>query len=75
MKQMEWRETLDESAEDLSTLETLAAEVGQAHQNAVTLLEDECEKGHYQKAIEIVRGLLFIDKFAIELDDAIAELA
>jgi molecular chaperone HscB len=53
----------------------LAAEVGQAHQNAVTLLEEECEKGHYQKAIETVRGLLFIDKFAIELDDAIAELA
>ena len=75
MKQMEWRETLDESAEDLSTLETLAAEVGQAHQNAVTLLEEECEKRHYQKAIETVRGLLFIDKFAIELDDAIAELA
>jgi molecular chaperone HscB len=49
--------------------------VGQAHQNAVTLLEEECEKQHYQKAIETVRGLLFIDKFAIELDDAIAELA
>jgi molecular chaperone HscB len=75
MKQMEWRETLDESAEDLSTLENLAAEVGQAHQNSVTLLEEECEKGHYQKAIETVRGLLFIDKFATELDDAIAELA
>ena len=75
MKQMEWRETLDESAEDLSTLETLAEEVGQAHQNAVILIEEECEKGHYQKAIETVRGLLFIDKFATELDDAIAELA
>ena len=30
---------------------------------------------NYQRAAELLRGLLFIDKFAIELDDAIAALA
>jgi hypothetical protein len=49
--------------------------VYQAKQNAFTQLEEECEKIDYLKAIETVRGLLFIDKFANELDDAIAELA
>jgi len=29
---------------------------------------------NYQRAAELLRGLLFIDKFAIELDDAIAAL-
>jgi molecular chaperone HscB len=30
---------------------------------------------NYQRAAELLRGLLFIDKFATELDDAIAALA
>ena len=30
---------------------------------------------NYQRAAELLRGLLFIDKFALELDDAIAALA
>jgi molecular chaperone HscB len=75
MKQMEWREALEDSSEDLNSLELLAAEVYQAKQNAFTQLEEECEKIDYLKAIETVRSLLFIDKFANELDDAIAELA
>jgi molecular chaperone HscB len=75
MKQMEWREALEDSPEDLNSLELLAAEVYQAKQNAFTQLEEECEKTDFLKAIETVRGLLFIDKFATELDDAIAELA
>jgi molecular chaperone HscB len=29
---------------------------------------------NYQRAAELLRGLLFIDKFAVELDDAIAAL-
>jgi len=48
----------------LSKQETLS-EIGQAIDNAK----------NYQRAAELLRGLLFIDKFAIELDDAIAALA
>jgi molecular chaperone HscB len=30
---------------------------------------------NYERATELLRGLLFIDKFALELDDAIVALA
>jgi molecular chaperone HscB len=65
MKQMEWRETLDESATDLETLEELASEE----------LAESLEHSSYANAVDLLRGLMFIDKFASELDDAIAELA
>ena len=29
---------------------------------------------NYQRAAELLRGLLFIDKFSVELDDAISAL-
>jgi molecular chaperone HscB len=29
---------------------------------------------NYERAAELLRGLLFIDKFALELDDAISAL-
>jgi molecular chaperone HscB len=39
-------------------------------------LAEAMDRTHnYQRAAELLRGLLFIDKFATELDDAIAALA
>ncbi len=75
MRQMEWRESLDERAEDLPALEALMEEVEASKQN--TLLEITQAIDHaknYERAAELLRGLLFIDKFAFELDDAIASL-
>ena len=75
MRQMEWRESLDERAEDLPALEALMEEVEASKQN--TLLEITQAIDHasnYERAAELLRGLLFIDKFAFELDDAIAAL-
>ena len=75
MKQMEWRENLDEQAEDLPALEILMEEVESSRQD--TLLEITQAIDHannYERAAELLRGLLFIDKFALELDDAIASL-
>lgn len=75
MKQMDWRESLDEKAEDLTALEALMEEVELCKQD--TLLEISQAIDHaqnYVRAAELLRGLLFIDKFAIELDDAIAAL-
>jgi molecular chaperone HscB len=74
MKQMEWREALDESIENLSELESLASEVHRARDESIVRLTEEFEKSAYQTAVETLRGLLFIEKFAAELDDAIAEL-
>lgn len=75
MKQMEWRESLDEQADHLGPLEALMEEVESSKQ--ATLLEITQAIDHaknYPRAAELLRGLLFIDKFAIELDDAIAAL-
>jgi molecular chaperone HscB len=75
MKQMEWRESLDEQAEDLPALETLMAEVEQSKADTLTEVTQAIDGAkNYQRAAELLRGLLFIDKFAAELDDTIAAL-
>ncbi len=75
MKQMDWRESLDEHAEDLSSLEVLVEEVNQSKQETLTEVIQAIDGAkNYERAAELLRGLLFIDKFAIELDDAISAL-
>ena len=76
MKQMEWRENLDDQAEDLPALEELMKEVDISKQETLAEIIQAIDGAkNYQRAAELLRGLLFIDKFAIELDDAIAALA
>ncbi len=76
MKQMEWRENLDERAEDLGELEFLMAEVQTSKQETLTEIAQAIDGAkNYVRAAELLRGLLFIEKFAIELDDAIDALA
>jgi molecular chaperone HscB len=75
MKQIEWRENLDEQAEDLAALEALMEEVEQSKQDTLAEITQAIDGAkNYQRAAELLRGLLFIDKFAIELDDAISAL-
>jgi molecular chaperone HscB len=75
MKQMEWRENLDEQAEDLAALEALMEEVETSKQDTLLEIMQALDQArNYVRAAELLRGLLFIDKFAIELDDAIAAL-
>ncbi len=74
MKQMEWREALDDHADDLESLESLAIEVQNARRESLLELTDAFEQSAFTKAVDILRGLLFINKFAAELDDAIAQL-
>ncbi len=76
LQQMAWRDNLEESADDFSALDALATEVDSAYQAALVELAEAMDRTHnYQRAAELLRGLLFIDKFATELDDAIAALA
>lgn len=75
MKQMDWRESLDEQVEDLSALEALMEEVDQSKQDTLTEITQAIDGAkNYERAAELLRGLLFIDKFAVELDEAIAAL-
>ena len=76
LQQMEWRDSLEESADDFAALDALATEVDSAYKVALVELAEAMDRTHnYQRAAELLRGLLFIDKFATELDDAIAALA
>jgi molecular chaperone HscB len=76
LQQMAWRDSLEESADDFAALDTLADEVDSAYKAALVELAEAMDRTHnYQRAAELLRGLLFIDKFATELDDAIAALA
>ncbi|WP_370625389.1 Fe-S protein assembly co-chaperone HscB [Polynucleobacter sp. CS-Odin-A6] len=75
MKQMEWRESLEEREEDLGALEALAEEVDQSKRDILTEITQAIDGGkNYTRAAELLRGLLFIDKFALEIDDAISAL-
>ena len=75
MKQMEWRENLDDQAEDLAALEALMEEVETSKQDTLLEIRQALDQArNYVRAAELLRGLLFVDKFAIELDDAIATL-
>ncbi|WP_243391895.1 Fe-S protein assembly co-chaperone HscB [Polynucleobacter meluiroseus] len=72
MKQMDWRESLDEHAQNLNSLEALQAEVEQSKKDTLAEIRQAIDSAkNYQRAAELLRGLLFIDKFAVELDDAI----
>jgi molecular chaperone HscB len=76
LQQMAWRDCLEESADDFAALDALAFEVDSAYKAALVELAEAMDRTHnYQRAAELLRGLLFIDKFATELDDAIAALA
>jgi molecular chaperone HscB len=75
IKQMEWRESLGDQAEDLPALEALLEEVDQSNAETLSEITQAIDGAkNYERAAELLRGLLFIDKFAIELDDAIAAL-
>ena len=75
MRQMEWRESLDERAEDLPALEALMSEVEESKESTLAEIAQAIDGAkNYERAAELLRGLLFIDKFAVELDDTIAAL-
>ena len=75
MKQMDWRENLEDQDEDLGALEALAQEVDQSKQDTLAEITQATDGAkNYDRAAELLRGLLFIDKFALELDDAISVL-
>ncbi len=69
MQQMEWREALDE-AQDAEALDALSAEVGRSRQ----ALLQRCEQlidgvQDYASAVAQVRALMFIERFAQDIDN------
>lgn len=68
MQQMEWREALDSAVESVE-LEALLAEVQGARKAALQQCQDLLDRVHdYPGAVGVVRSLMFIEKFARDLD-------
>ena len=75
MKQMEWRENLEDQENNLGALEALAQEVDLSKRDTLVEITQAIDSAkNYERAAELIRGMLFIDKFALELDDAISAL-
>lgn len=69
MQQMEWREALDE-AKDESALESLLDETQAAQRAALQTLERLIDQqGNAEAAVQQVRALMFVEKFAQEVSD------
>lgn len=74
MQQMEWREAMDEVA-DAAALDALQAEVDTARARALSSLD--ClidEKGDYAAAVDQVRALMFIERFAQDIESKFDQL-
>lgn len=68
MQQMEWRESLDDVA-DVASLEKLHAEVEAGRTRALSSLDWLIdEKGDYPAAAKQVRALMFIERFAQDVE-------
>ena len=74
MQQMAWREELDEAG-SVAELESLSAQVVAARQTALQqcgqLLDQQQD---YQQAVQQVRALMFIERFARDIDVALDRL-
>jgi len=68
LQQMEWREALDE-VDDVASLEKLQAEVEAGRTRALSSLDWLIdEKGDYPAAVQQVRALMFIERFAQDVE-------
>jgi len=74
MQQMQWREILDE-AEDLSSVETLLAEITAAKEHAyerfIDLIDDQM---NWELAVQEVRSLMFLERFESDIHARIERL-
>ncbi|MFZ5568348.1 MAG: Fe-S protein assembly co-chaperone HscB [Pseudomonadota bacterium] len=69
MQQMEWREALDE-AQDVDALDALSAEVGRSRQALLQRCEQLIDGAQdYAAAVAQVRALMFIERFAQDIDN------
>jgi molecular chaperone HscB len=74
MQQMEWRETLDDAkaGKDIDALEQLNSELTSEKKAEVARIEKLLDADDYIQAAQLVRQLMFLDKFGDEIGDAFA---
>jgi molecular chaperone HscB len=74
MQQMAWREALDD-AHDLPAVEQLAGTVAEHRRAALAQLEARLDQAHdYAAAAQQVRALMFVERFAHDIDQRLEAL-
>ena len=74
MQQMEWREALDE-AKSIENMDEIALEVNQNERERLSKIEQTLDhKKDFLTAAQQVRSLMFIERFASEVDARIDQL-
>ena len=76
MQQMEWREAIEdaENAGDVSTLENLLDEIGDAGKSLQINLESQFQHNHLSEATDSTRKLIFMDKVRADIVKSIEKL-
>ena len=77
MQQMDWREALDDAAAsaDLSAVRALEAEVIAHRTHALTALHQSLDEARdFRRAAAQVRALMFVDRFALDIDSRLEAL-
>lgn len=74
MQQMEWREELDDAkaGKDVAALEGLDNALRAARKDAVARIETLLDSADFAAAAQLVRQLMFLEKFGEEIGDAFA---
>lgn len=69
MQQMEWREALEEAqaAKDVGALESLEADLKAARKAEIAALTTQLDAGDFHQAAQIVRRMMFIERFEEEV--------
>lgn len=75
MQQLEWRESVEEAADDADALRRLERELGRDERVMLEDLQTALdESGDHPLACELVRRLMFMEKLRREIDEALARL-
>lgn len=76
MQQMEWREALDDAKanKQINALEALDDELHMAHKSLLGEIALLLDADDFAAAAQLVRQLMFLDKFGIEIGDAFARI-
>ena len=75
MQQMEWREALDE-ADTVQSMEEIAATVSTSQRELLSKIEHAIDiDKNFSAASHLVRSLMFVERFAAEVDARIDQLA
>jgi molecular chaperone HscB len=75
MQQMEWREAVEEAAQDREALDRLERELGRDERVMLEDLQAALDDANDSaRASELVRRLMFMEKLRREIDEALAQL-